>query len=270
MARADSFLTAALWRNPLLVRTLELKIYDKLPGDWSDDEWTQGWLAFGHGHPDRATELWGRLLHSHPDRRPWVRYDRAIVLAALQRYDSAIGELQYLVRGFDRLHRDSLTRVIDRKEYLLYGIGILWLAVPNLDSATAAFQQALVQDLSYAPAHEGLAEIAVARGDPAGAVREFRLAVDLLPGELWYRDRLGVTLAQAGHLQDAAAQLDTVTQQDSLFSDGFYQLGLVLDAAGQREGAAAAYRAYLARAARAEEGRIQEIRQRLANISTAH
>lgn len=274
VARADSFLDAALWRNPLLVRTLELEIYDKLRqgGEWSDDEWTQGWLAFGHGHPERAADLWGRLLRNHPDRRPWVRYDRAIVFAALQRYDSAIGDLEALVAGFDRLRlrRDSLVRVIDRKEYLLYGIGLLWLAVPNLDSATAAFQEALVADLSYAPAHEGLAEIALARGDPAGAAREFQLAVDLLPREVWYRDRLGMALAQAGHLPEAAAQLDTVTRQEPLFSDGFYQFGIVLDATGQHAAAATAFHQYLALAARAEEGRIREVQQRLANIGTSH
>lgn len=272
VAQADSLLDEALWRNPLLVRTLELEIYDKLRQDqeWSDDEWTQGWVAFGHGHPDRAADLWGRLLRTHPDRRPWVRYDRAIVFTALQRYDSAIGDLQSLVGSFDQLHRDSLVRVIDRKEYLFYGIGLLWLAVPNLDSASTAFQQALLGDLSYAPAHEGLAEIALARGDPAGAAREFQLAVDLLPREVWYRDRLGTTLAQAGRLREAVAQLDTVTQQDSLFSDGFYQLGLVSDAAGDHERAAAAYRAYLVRAARAEEGRIRDVQQRLANLGPTH
>jgi Tetratricopeptide repeat len=272
VARADTFLIAALWRNPLLVRTLELRIYDQLPGDWSQDEWTQGWLEFGRGHPDRAADLWGRLLRSHPDRRPWVRYDRAIVLAALQHYDSAIGDLHFLVAGFDRLRlrRDSLVRVIDRKEYLLYGIGLLWLAVPNLDSATAAFQEALVADLSYAPAHEGLAEIALARGDPTGAAREFQLAVDLIPRDVWYRDRLGIALAQAGHLPEAAAQLDSVTRQEPLFSDGFYQLGIVLDAAGQHAAAATAFHQYLALAARVEEGRIRDVQQRLANIGTTH
>lgn len=270
VARADSFRIEALWRNPLLVRTLELMIYDKLPGDWSEDEWTQGWLAFGHGHPDRAAELWGRLLRNHPDRRPWVRYDRAVVYAALQRYDSAIGDLQSLVNAFDRLHRDSLIRVVDRKEFLLYGIGILWLATPNLDSARVAFQESLVSDLSYAPAHEGLAEIALARGDMAAAASEFRLAIDLVPRDVWYRTRLGVTLGQAGHLDEAVAELDSVTHEEPLFSEGFYQLGLVLDAAGRRDGAAAAYHQYLAMAARAEEGRIRDVQQRLANIGTVH
>ena len=270
VAQADSFMTEALWRNPLLARTLELMIYERLPGVYADDEWNRGWIAFGDGNAARAADLWGRMLRTHPERRAWVRYDRAIVLAALQRYDSAIGELQALLAVFDQLHRDSLVRVIDRKEYLHYSVGLLWLAVPNLDSATAAFQRALVGDLSYAPAHEGLAEIALARDDPASAAREFRLAVDLVPTDAWYRDRLGVALAQAGHLPEAAAQLDTVTVQEPLFADGFYQLGIVLDAAGQHAAAATAFHGYLLRAARAEEGRIAEVRQRLANLEPAH
>lgn len=270
VARADSFMNEALWRNPLLVRTLELMIYERLPGEYADDEWNQGWIAFGSGKADRAADLWGRMLRTHPERRPWVRYDRAVVLAALQRYDSAIGELQALLAVFDRLHRDSLVRVIDRKEYLHYGVGLLWLAVPNLDSASAAFQRALVGDLSYAPAHEGLAEIALARGDASGGAREFREALDLVPRDVWYRDRLGAALAQAGHLPEAAAQLDTVTRQEPLFSDGFYQLGIVLDAEGQHAAAAAAFRQYLALAARVEEGRIKEVQQRLADIGASH
>jgi predicted Zn-dependent protease len=270
VVQADSFFNRALWRNPLLVRTPELLIYDKLPGDWSEDEWTQGWLAFGDRQPERAAALWGRLLKTHPAKRPWVRYDRAIVLAALQRYDSAIGELQVLVSQLDRLHRDSLVRVVDSREYLLYGIGILWLAVPDLDSASAAFQGALVANLSYAPAHEGLAEIAIARRDAATAAREFRLAVELLPRDIWYRDRFGVALAQAGELRQAAAQFDTVTQQDPIFSDAYYQWGLALDAAGDHAGAVTAFRAYLARAARSEEGRIAEVQQRLVNLGASH
>ena len=270
VVQADSFIDQALWRNPLLVRTPELLIYDKLPGDWSEDEWTQGWLAFGDRQPERAAALWGRLLKSHPNKRPWVRYDRAIVLAALQRYDSAIGELQVIVSQLDRMHRDSLVRVVDSREYLLYGIGILWLAVPNLDSASAAFQGALVANLSYAPAHEGLAEIAIARGDAATAAREYRLAVELLPHDVWYRDRFGVALAQAGELRQAAAQFDTATQQDPIFADAYYQWGVTLDAAGDHAAAVTALRAYIARAARSEEGRIAEVQQRLANLGASH
>ncbi|HXI35035.1 MAG TPA: hypothetical protein VNH63_13185, partial [Gemmatimonadales bacterium] len=195
--RAESLAARAVWRNPLLPQTLNVLIYDLLPGEWQEDPLTRGLLLAAAGRNAEAVVLWGRAEHSEPKFTWWVRYNRAIALGQLQQYDSAIAELRTLVSEVDRRDTGRTLHWYSSRETMHYAIGQLHIGQGAWDSARVDFQQSLLENLAYAPAHAALGELALASDAPSDAVKEFEQAVELLPRDVWYRYRLGAALVAA-------------------------------------------------------------------------
>jgi len=265
--QAESLRARSVWRNPLMPRTLDVLIYDLLPGEWGGDPATKGLLLAAGGRNAEAVVLWGRAEHSEPRYARYLRYDRAIALAQLQQYDSALAELRTLVS--ESVRRDT-SRVLfwySSKETMHYAIGQLHIGQGAYDSAQADFQQALLENLGYAPAHAALGELALANDAPVDAVKEFQQAVELVPRDVWYRYRLGSALVAARRPDSAATVLSDVVQREPLLAMAYYDWGRACEMRGDTAAALTAYRGFLVRAARRDSVTAQWAAARLRGLS---
>ena len=248
--RADSLRTLAEWRNPLVYQGIRLAILDQLPGDWADDPLTRALVAYGRHQFDRASATLENYVARNPSKHAWARYYRALVLTAQEKYDSATTEMQSLVAELRSRDRQRLEYEYYSKAFPEYAIGRLLAARGDLPAANDAFGRALVEDIAYAPSHQWLAQVALARGDLETGVSELHQAVELSGGDGVMRWELGRALGAAGRDSAALVQLRASVAAEPWFADPYFSLALALDRLGRTDEAMTAYRDFLARASR--------------------
>lgn len=224
-------------------------------------------IAEGDGRLGVARDLYdeaARWRKNDPDL--WADLARVQFLtgagdAALKSYETALA----LLREKDD---EELVRLYQPKMLLEFSIGMVLEERGDVEGARSAYARALQEDLSYAPAHIRLAELALEAGDTATALSEFALAVSVAPDDAGIRYRNGSMLARVGMLEEAEAELRQSIELEPLFAEPYRELGEVLERQGRLADAAAAYREYLARASRRAEGRA-EIERRLQRLAAA-
>lgn len=89
------------------------------------------------------------------------------------------------------------------------------------------------------------AERALGRGDVAGALRRYRLAVAFLPERADLRSRFGFALAQTGRTVEAVEQLKLAERSAPTLPEAHLYLGVVLTRAQRRRAAVPHLRRYL-------------------------
>ena len=94
-------------------------------------------------------------------------------------------------------------------------LGDLHLRAGRTDRAEAAFRRALAQVDGFGAAEVGLAQVAGARGELAGAAGALRRVVDRLPQPAWVA-LLGDAYGAVGRPDDAAAQYELVRAIEAL------------------------------------------------------
>jgi tetratricopeptide (TPR) repeat protein len=146
------------------------------------------------GRYPEAFDAFQRML----DVAPGVAsYARASYARELQ------GDLAGAIRLF-RLARESAQSPSDAA-FADYYLGELNWLTGDLDGATAAFGRAAALDPNFAPPAAGLARLAWARGDLAGAIHEYEAVVGRIPLPQYVGD-LADLYRLAGRSNDAAEQ----------------------------------------------------------------
>ena len=193
-----------------------------------------GTLYLDQGRPDAAEPLFARALGRAPG-----------VAAA------------HLGLGRVALDRREFTRAIEHLERALtlerratavhYPLAMAYRAVGNLAQAESHLRQRgdvdigppdpLMQelaDLLRSPvAHENRGERALAAGDFAGAVLQFRRGLELAPDSLSLRQKLAMARSLAGDVPGAVQELEEVLRRAPEFPEAHYSLGVLLLGAGQ-------------------------------------
>jgi tetratricopeptide (TPR) repeat protein len=91
-----------------------------------------------------------------------------------------------------------------------------------------------VADLLRSPVtYENRGDRALARGDYARAVSEFRAGLELGPENLAVRQKLATALSLTGDVQGAVQQLQEILRRDPKFASAHYSLGVLLQANGE-------------------------------------
>jgi Tfp pilus assembly protein PilF len=248
--RVDSLHLRALWRNPFVPQTLEVLIYDKLPGRWSGDRFTTAVLEYSRGQFAAAAADFAKLLRDDAGRGGIVRYYRALCFTPVRQFDSAVAEMTALLAEMRARDERRLDYSYQSKEILEYSLGLLEAARGNRTAAREALGRALVENLAFYPAHAALGELALHDGDTTHALREYAQAVELQGDDAVLRYRYGAVLAFAGRPGDAEVQLRHAVALEPAFAAPYFTLGGALEARQQPHRALAAYRAYVERAPR--------------------
>lgn len=250
VAHADSLRTLAMERNPFVHQGLFLLILDAMPGRFREDMETTGWIAYANANLPAAVRQWGMALERSPDRLRYLHLHRAAAFVSMRGYDSAAVELdQYLRKLQQRDAREAQTLYVP-KTMLEYAQGLLLDFRMRPQLADEAFARALMEDISFAPAHRMLGLRALNRGRLTEAVRELSLALELNPGDVVTRLAMGDALLRQGKAPEAVDEYRRASEAEPYYAEAAYKLGDALERAGQREAAVAAYTRALQVAAR--------------------
>jgi Tfp pilus assembly protein PilF len=265
LARIDSLRYRALLRNPLVFQGLIMAAFQELPGRWREDAWTRAWLAYGTLDFNEALASFARALDRDPKRFSEVRYMRATTFVATGQLDSAAAELTSLLDTLRRHEEEELNRVYESKALVQYALGLLQAGRRQYGAARAALETSLVEDLSFYPAHLTLGQLAVERGDPAVALREFEQAAAGGADDPIARYEYGAALVRAGRAADGIPELRAAVALEPYYADSYFWLGEALLAQKDSSAALQAFQSYAAHAT-ARAPSLVTARQRLAAL----
>ena len=269
MIRADSLQREAFLRNPLVPRTVDVLVVDRLPGRWRDDRPTRAWLHYARGDIGMAARLLAGELEADPRRRYRQRYDLALVLVGLGRMDSAAVQVQALLDELRRRDHTGPLKAYESKDVLEYALGLLHLARKRYPEARAAMERALVENAGSYAARRGLGAVALAEGKPAEAVEHYGQALELAGEHPLLAFEYGRALAAAGRAADAVPHLERAVAREPHWADLHLETALAHDRAGNAREALRFYTAYLELAPRKAAEIAEKVRLRMEQLRAA-
>lgn len=284
VVRLDSLYYRALRMDPFLQRRFDREIIRlyvmTLLSDPSDDAvgrslanfYTEGVMRdlppllrgrvmAGEGRLMQALQAYDEALRASRgrDAEPLrlIRHERGRLFAMAGNDSMALVEFGHAVEASQEAEEgEALVWFYDNKAVLEHSRGVVHERAGNVAAARDAYARALVEDLSYYPAHVRLGTLALAAGDTATAVTELALAAEAGRDHAPTRYVYATLLAHLRRLPEAEAELVAATELSPYYADPWFLLGLVRDWRGEGD-SLGAYRAFLARARRNDPRRAQ-------------
>ena len=260
----DSLWIRVLWRDPYPRHPQNVCVIVRGVDDIRDPVW-QGSVWFQLGCTDRAAEQWARALERKPELIG-LRVDRARALVLHHQYRAAAAELQVVLDTLRSLDSTRLRYRYESKAFLEYMLGVAHRRGNRLDQARQAFARALVEDLSFHPAHVQLAEIAVRDNQLHIAIDEYNAALEGAPNDPAILHAAAEVMLTSGRTAGAEALFRRAVEAEPEFVMAYLQLARCLDRLGKREEAVEQYRNYLARAPEAQSTLRAEAEERMAAL----
>jgi tetratricopeptide (TPR) repeat protein len=277
LRRADSLADVALLKNPFVERRFDGVVLStwvsRIPnGEEELREYTfrsrrlAAWVAFSRGDFKLAVTDYAAAIKQYPEElelRLWLA--RAYFAMGLN--DSALVAVQSSL-GLQRNKEADQGWGWISHAFTEYSIGFLFEVAEQRDSARAAYERALLEDVTFHPAHYRLAKARLAARDTAGALAEFIQAATLAPGDAGYLYDLGMLLLGMGRADSGATVLMQATAAEPYYALPHLPLGLVYERSGFAKEAAEQYATFLRLAPRSMAPAIAAARQHLATLET--
>ena len=181
--------------------------------------------------------------------------ERGHVLAVAGRYEEARVELDSALAAFRKVDEEQLIVFYESKALQLYSMGLLAELLDDPEQAWEEYSGAIEEDLSFHPAHEGLARLSLARGDTAAAVASYRLSADLAPHAPTVRMKLAGMLLLTGEVAGAEEQASAAVAANPYYAAPHLVLGALADREGKMADAVTHYERFLELAPRTERNR---------------
>ena len=265
--RIDSLLLRAYELNPFVRRPLDRTMIEALvpPDQWyffrqALDEAAQqnpsfaAWFASSDGRFPEALKYYGQALKRNP-KSLHLRNERARAYFILAMHDSAIADLSEVVARMREQEEKEVVYLYESKAMLEHSVGMIWAFRGEPDSAKAAFGRALVEDLSFHPAHTAMSSIALAQGDTAQALAELGLAVQLAPWNGMLHHEHAMLMIQQNKPQEALESLKRAIELEPYFAEPHFYLARLHDVYGFTTDAQRNYADFAARAVRTDQRR---------------
>lgn len=211
-------------------------------------------LSYSQGKFRESLDQWADEARQRP-RDPMPRAWRARALYLGGNLDSARAELSTALRLARAADADSTRVFYESKSAWEFALGRIFEGLGRLDSAQAAYERTLVEELSYYQAHIRLGMLRLARGDTAAALTELSRAVLVKEDEYLPRITYAAALRLAGRHDSAETHLDRAIELEPWVALPRLLLGLERQARGNNAGAVEAFEAYLARSPRSDPDR---------------
>jgi len=275
--RMDSLYLRALTMNPFLYRRFESDRFRAYMMAWfrkelgsveggssTPEAGLQTWItqmlqggspllrardAYGKGNFDEALRQYDLAIRD-ARRKSWLRTERARLFAHVHNDSAAAGEFGRAIADLRREDQRDIVYLYESKALLEFGVGQLHERMGDADAAREAYGRAIAEDLAFYPAHVRLGLMAMAAGDTATAVAEMSLAAESGAVEPTVGFAYATILARSGRVDDAVTQLQGVMERAPFYADPYLVMGALRDGQGKPAEAAAAYRGFVARAAR--------------------
>lgn len=232
------------------------------------DKYAHGLLAYSQGWWETAAQAWGEALREPGARRvPYLLAERARAFYMASRYDSARAQMQAALALLPA-SGGAVDGTFRTRALWLYSLGRIFEAQRADSAARQAYQDAVVENAAYYPAHFRLGMLALQRRDTPEALREFSAAATTHEDDYFARANLGLMYQMAGRHTDALLHLGRATELEPWAAKTWYALGMSLDVLGRRAEAIDAYTRYLSLAMRADNYR-EPAERRLATLRAA-
>jgi len=247
------------------VSDAEIRAYIQEWVEESADSTTRGWYAFARSEYRDAAAYWVPELRRHP-RDTHLRARRAQALFLAGDLDSARVELDTALADARRADAQRMRYAYDSKVLWEYERGRIRERQNDGAGARQAYEAALVEDISFYPAHIRLGYVAARAGDTATAITELERALQIRDDDFSARLYLGLLQSARGAYGPAAQELQRAAEVEPWVALTHYALADARRKGGDRDGAAAEYRRYLALAARTDPN-LADARQRLVELA---
>ena len=214
----------------------------------------------GEGRLPQALQAYDEAMRESRGRRSetrrYIRHERGRMFALVGNDSAALAELQLAIDMGVEEEREELVRFYDSKAVLEHSRGRVLERAGHLAAAREAYARALMEDLSYHPAHVDMGILALASGDTATAVQELSLAAQAGADDPVARVLYGSLLARTGRLDEAQAEAQAAAVLAPHWVEPWYVLGFIRDW-GAPGDPTEAYRGFLRRARREDPRRTQ-------------
>ena len=277
---ADSLRFVAQTRNPLQFRPFEGEIvqayirasaraidptailnpseleYYLESGSRSGSLGVRALFAYSNHDLPFTIELYTKALESADSlSRGGILAERGHVHAVAGGYEDALEDYDSALAAFRKIEDEQLIIFYESKAIQLYAMGLLAEVLQNPEEARRDYSRAIEEDLSFHPAHEGLARLALADGDTATAQFEYGLAVDLAPQEPALRMKIAGILLLAGDVPGAEEQAAAAVAANPYYAAPHLVLGALADRDGRATEAIGHYERFLEMAAQTDRNR---------------
>lgn len=187
-----------------------------------------------------------------------LRHERARMFALVHNDSMAMVELGHAIEAHvdEEESGGELVGFYRNKALLEHSLGLIHERRGDLPLAAEAYARALVEDLSYYPAHRRMGLVALTLGDTATAVQELALAAEAGREDPTVLMAYGALLSRVGRAEEAEALLARATELAPYYAEPWLVLG-VLREWRRAPGAVDAYRGFLAHARRDDPRREQ-------------
>jgi tetratricopeptide (TPR) repeat protein len=193
--------------------------------------------------------------------------ERAHVLAVAGRYEEARVEYDSALTALRKVD-EQIIYVYFSKALQLYSMGLMAELLENPAQAREDYQGALAEDLSFHPAHQALARLALAQGDTTNALFSYRLASDLAPDDPTIRMKIAGLLVATGDPAGAETEISAAIAANPDYAAPHLVMGALAERGGRRDEAVTHYERYLELAARTDRNRVA-VQNRLAALKAA-
>lgn len=273
----DSLKYLALLQNPFVDRRLEGVLLEKWleresGGVYNLRDLRQAfpvlgpWLSYTYGRFEQSAGEYAEILARFPGN-PYLQLERALPLVALGRHDSALAAVRLALDSLRGSPDDQGGYPYESQPFAEYSLGVLFEQTSQRDSAQAAFERALLDDITFYPAHRKLGRLRLAAGDTVRALKELADAAALAPGDAISLFELGALSLAAGHADSALALLTRAAEAEPYFRQPHLTLGLIYDRSGFVEEAIREYRAFVGLAPRSMDAQATGVRERLQKLA---
>ncbi len=243
---ADSMRSLALIRNPFVHRGLEILIFDRLPGRFSDSRDTRAWIAYSSGDLKRAIDMHSATIAREGPKALWRRFDRALAYVAADQLPLALSDLR-MILGALRAQDARETVVLYRsKHFLLYMIGLILAQQGDLQGARTAFEEAQLENAAFAYGNAALGALSRAERNLPQAATEYGLAVELAPNDGVLRFQYGQLLEDLQRYEGAVEQLLRATELEPHWAQPHLALGRARERQGNADEATRHYERFVA------------------------
>jgi tetratricopeptide (TPR) repeat protein len=261
----DSVLLAALEIDPFVPQQYSRLVYEEMPGMWSGDAFTTGFLAYTEGNYGLALSNLKRASTGEASRP--ARYVRALSFAAQRQYDSVAAELTALA-ALAREDNAKRTRIVyETSSIYEYGAAMAKARLGDMNGARASLTRALEEDLAMAAAHVALAQVAEKQGYTEEALREWTAALELRPGNAAWHDGYATALRNAKRDEEAVAAYEKAIALEPHWAAPYWNLAVALEQLGRKPDAARRYQEFAARAPIAYADQVASAQSRAARLS---
>ncbi len=271
----DSLAWLAALKNPFVDRRLEgsvLGTWLRRRGDGDEtlrilagqNPGLAGWVAYARGNFRRSIALYTDAIKAHPDE-PGLQIWRARAFFSIGQNDSALAAVRHALE-YQRGVESDIGEGWVSHAFLEYSVGFLFALAEQPDSARAAYERALLDDLTFHPAHRQMAQVRLVAHDSAGALDELAQAVSLAPNEAGYLYDFGVLLLVSGHSDSAVNVLKRAIVAEPFFASPHYPLGVMYAKSGFAKEAAEHLNAFIRLAPASLAPTINAARVRLAAL----